>query len=230
MKYPGLFLAAVFATTFLLAFPLAAAEHESFTQRSSPARISSPYYAPYAQYPASSTAYAPASARIARPTSSYSSATKYSESPGFIRSPVQSFRQARASNDVFSDFDSSSSSYDYRGPMFEKQMVQREDFAKDSFAKSGLFSARNSDSLRHSISTSVTEKYLGATESLFSNSQNRRSSSKTGDEKASYDADEGFSFGKQRVFDASEYAKDSYTQPYYYRPAYDSQGYYNWRY
>lgn len=224
-----LFLVTLVLIGFLLALPLAAAEHES-VKRGPIVRDSAAYYPSTAQYPASSSyAYAPASVR-SRPGSTLSSTSKYSESPGFTRAPVQSFRQNKAANERFSDFDSSSSGYDYRGPMFERQTVQRDDFAKDSFAKSGLFSARSSDSLRHSISTTVTEKYLGATESLFSNNQNRRASSKSGDERTSYDADEGFTFGKQRVFDASEYAKDSYNAPYYYRPVYDSQGYYNWRY
>lgn len=235
MRTSFLFLGTLVLIGFLLALPLAAAEHESVKR--SLVRPAAAYYPSVASYPSyapsyaytPSTAYAPAYAR-SRPSSTFSSTSKYSESPGFTRAPVQSFRQNKAANEVFSDFDSSSSGYDYRGPMFERQTVQRDDFAKDSFAKSGLFSARSSDSLRHSISTTVTEKYLGATESLFSNNQNRRASSKSGDEKTSYDADEGFTFGKQRVFDASEYAKDAYSAPYYYRPVYDSQGYYNWRY
>lgn len=235
-----LFLGMLVFFGLLFALPLAAAEHEGVTRSSivrapaayapayNPAVASSPSYAPSYAY-APSCAYSSRCSR-SRPGSAFSSATKYSESPGFTRAPVQSLRQSKTANDAFSDFDSSSSGYDYRGPMFERQVVQRDDFSKESFAKSGLFSARSSDNLRHSISTTLTEKYLGATESLFSNNQNRRLLSKSSNEQASADTDEGFTFGKQRVFDASEYARDSYSAPYYYRPVYDSSGYYNWRY
>ena len=229
MKIGCVLLGGLLVAALVLAMPFAAAMKDTYVQPRTPLRSSSTYV-PYSAAAPAYTAY-PMYSGYSRPSSTFSSTTKYQESPGFTRGAAQTFRQNSASNEAFSDFDSSSAGYDYRGPMFERQIVNREDFAKDSSSRSGLFSAKSSDSLHHSISTMITEKYLGATESLTTNSQNRRSSSKKSNEQASADVDEGFSYGKQRVFDASEYGKDSYTQPSYYRPMYnDNKGYYTWRY
>ncbi len=129
-----------------------------------------------------------------------------------------------------SNFDSSSLGYDYRGPMYERTITYTDDLYQKSSDKSFPFYSRSRDSLRHTISTTLNEKYIGATESLFYNTQNRRQESSSETNSILEEYNEDSSFKKQRLYDRYEYGRDSYTSPYYYRPYYDSRGYYNWRY
>ena len=164
-------------------------------------------------------------------SSSFSSNAHYSESPGYIKLPDENYRQKYSAKSNSNNFDSSSSGYDYRGPIYERKIVYTEDFSKKRYDKSSLFSSKSKDTLKYSVSNVVTEKYIGASESSYSNSQNRRSSSEDIAQEVVMDYNGGFAFGKQRTFDSNEYRKDSYTEPYYYRPYYNSQNnYYNWKY
>ena len=115
--------------------------------------------------------------------------------------------------------------------MFERKSVYEDDFLRDNSAKSGFFYSKNKNILKHKITNTVTEKYVGASESVYSNSQNNRVSLTTANTNADKNYNGGFSFGKQRLYDASEYQKEGYTTAYYYRPSYNSNsGYYNWKY
>jgi len=165
--------------------------------------------------------------------SSYGSSSHYQESPGFAQFPNFDSGKKSSLKAKDSNFDSSSSGYDYRGPLYEKKFVQLDDFRHEISSKDGFFSSKNKDSLKHTVSTTITEKYIGASESAYSNSQNRRSSSLDANQDESLKYQGGFSFGKQRLFDQSEYgsSRNSYASPYYYSPYYDSSsGYYSWRY
>ncbi len=226
---------AIFALAFILSFNLASA-YDYYVQTDVPVAYEKPVsYSAFSQPQVSSfsrpQAYAYGTYSRPRFSSSYNSNTHYTESPGYMRGPKATLAQKANSESSASNFDSSSYKYDYRGPLYEKKVTYLDDFSHDVSSKSGFFRSRSSDSLRHTIASTLTEKYVGATESLYVDSQNRRSASNKASQNTDYNYDGGFSFGKQRVFDSSEYGKDSYTQPYYYRPSYDSQqGYYNWRY
>src|SRR6185436_8543905 len=114
---------------------------------------------------------------------------------------------------------------------YEKKFVQVDDFSHDLSSKSGFFNSRSNNLLRHTVSTSLTEKYVGASESLYSNTQNRQFASNNANAESSQTYDGGFSYGKQRSYDSSEYSTESYKDPYYYRPYFDnSNGYYSWNY
>ncbi len=182
-----------------------------------------PYYdykSAYKNYPSYKGAY----------TSPFSSAS-YKESPGYTKYSDEDFNQRINSNYYSSNQDSASYEYDYRGPLYERQITNVDDYSHIISSKSGFFTSKNKDNLRHTITYTLTEKYIGASESIFYNNQNNRFTSNVANQDTSYNSDGGFSFGKQRSFDAAEYSKDSYTSAYYYRPYYDSsKDYYNWKY
>jgi hypothetical protein len=166
-----------------------------------------------------------------RTESSFSATRRYAESPGLERYPQETTRMNKNAQFSNTNFDTASSAYDYRGPLFERRIVSSDDFMHENSAKSGFFSSRNMDLTTRSIRNEVIEKYVGASESLYTTKQNNQVSAQSASDTSQRDFDGGFSFGKQRLFDESEYAKDTYTQPYYYRPAYNNgHGYYNWRY
>ena len=146
-------------------------------------------------------------------------------------SSQESFNQNYDSKTDYSNYDSSDFGYEYRGPLYERSITYTEDFEKKNSDKSFLFYSKSKDSVKHSISTTLTEKYIGATESLFYNTQNRRDASTSESVNIASQYDDSFSFKKQRVYDPEEYGRDSYKSDYYYHPYYNSkEGYYNWRY
>lgn len=128
------------------------------------------------------------------------------------------------------NFDIASNTYDYRGPLFERRIISSDDFLHETSAKSGFFSSNSKDITTRSLRNEVIEKYVGATESLYTNKQNNQVSAQSARDTSQRDLDGGFSFGKQRLFDESEYARDSYTGAYYYRPLLSQGGFYNWKY
>lgn len=136
-------------------------------------------------------------------------------------------KNAQAMN---ANFDTASGAYDYRGPLFERRIVSSDDFVHENSARSGFFSSRSKDLTTRSLRNEVVEKYVGATESLYTNKQNNQLATQRASDTSSRDFDGGFSFGKQRLFDESEYGRDSSTGQYYYRPSLSPGGFYNWRY
>ncbi len=173
----------------------------------------------------SSIAYAPP-----RADTSYSATLKYAESPGEERYPQETMRVNRNSQATNTNFDKAASSYDYRGPIYERRIISTDDFIHDVSAKSGFFSSNSKDLTTRSIRSEVVEKYVGATESLYTNSNNNRVSTQSASDTSTRSYDGGFSFGKQRIFDETEYARDSYSGEYYYRPVFSQKGYFNWKY
>jgi hypothetical protein len=203
-------------------------QHDVPTDYASPVTYSNDYIQPYV-----SSFSRPYVSSFSRPSfsSNYNSQAHYSESPGYTQFPDSSYNQKASANSFSSNQDSSNYKYDYRGPMYEKKFVQVDDFLHDTSSKTGFFNSRSNNVLKHTISTTLTEKYLGATESVLYNTQNNRYATQSAQQDTSYNYDGGFSFGKQRVYDSSEYSSDSYREPYYYRPYFDSQqGYYSWKY
>lgn len=199
----------LFAIVFLvLALTSVSAAHDNYYAKS------------YSKYPSYKNSY-----------NNPSSYISYKESPGYTQFPDENFIQKENANYYSSNQDSSSYEYDYRGPLYERQVTNIDDFSRVISSKSGFFTSKSKNNLRHTITSTLTEKYIGASESMFYNTQNNRLTTNTANRDTYYDYDGGFSFGKQRTFDAAEYRRDSYTSPYYYRPYYDSSGgYYNWRY
>lgn len=128
------------------------------------------------------------------------------------------------------NFDTASTAYDYRGPLFERRIIATDDFLHENSAKSGFFSSNSKDITTRSMRNEVIEKYVGATESLYTDKKNNRVSRQSASDTSQRDFDGGFSFGKQRLFDESEYGRDSYTGAYYYRPLQAQGGFYNWEY
>ena len=184
------------------------------------------YSRPYYSYPESYNSF-----KNPRFSSDYSSNVNYRESPGQIQFPRATFNQKKEVKTSDSNFDSSSYNYDYRGPMFERRYTFLDDTLDDTSGNSFLFFSDVNDIHRHTISANLVEKYVGETASIYSNSQNRRSSNSEASENTNSNYDAGFSFGKQRVYDAAEYSRDSYANQYYYRPYYNqNQEYFNWRY
>lgn len=164
-------------------------------------------------------------------SSGFSSGSHYSESPGYTQFPDESSSQRANTQRMNTNFDSTSSGYEYRGPMYEKKTTYTDTLSRDLSSRSGLFRSKSNNKLKHTITATTTEKYLGASESAYSNTQNRQINSESASQNSDYSYDGGFSFGKQRIFDSSEYASSSYRQPYYYQPNYNyNQGYYNWDY
>ncbi|MDO8508316.1 MAG: hypothetical protein Q7S27_01380 [Nanoarchaeota archaeon] len=152
-------------------------------------------------------------------------------SRGYEQFPIRNFYQDYNSRIDNSNFDSTALGYDYRGPLYERTITYTEDFHTKRSDKSLPFYSRSRDSTRYKVSSTLSEKYVGATESLFYNTQNRRQASAVQVENTINEYDGGFTYGKQRLYDPEEYPRDSYTSPYYYRPNYNSEkGYYNWRY
>ncbi len=179
---------------------------------------------------ASCSRSAPYSAPTPRASSSFSTNRRYFESPGVERGPEAHGRQSANARAVASNFDTTSYNYDYRGPLYERRIISTDDFIHENKARSGFFTSNYRDLTTRSVRNEVVEKYVGATESTYADRKNNRVSAQERDQSGSYDYDGGFSFGKQRVFDESEYGSDSYTGAYYYRPITSPSGYYNWGY
>lgn len=221
----------------------------SAAQQVSPRYSSIPVYAPFDSESASAvyspcagsyastayvcqTSYSKPLTRTAEKTtasSAYGAKNSYAESPGYTVGAKESARANSNAKTQDTNFDSTNSGYDYRGPMFERRLIYSDSFNSESKDTSLPFYASSKDKVSHNIRNEVVEKYVGASESAYSNSQNRRVQGSEASETGAYDYDGGFSFGKQRMFDSSEYASESYSEPYYYRPAY-LDGAYTWRY
>ncbi len=168
-----------------------------------------------------------------RSDSSYGATRSYLESPGEERYPRASSSQSRRGQTLAANFDRASYAYDYRGPLYERRLIQSDDFVHENKVRSGFFTSKNTDVTTRSVRNEVIEKYIGATESLHGGSQNNRVAAQDVQESAASSYDGGFSFGKQRLFDESEYssASSSGYGNYYYRPYYDpARQIYNWRY
>ena|SRR3989338_4177890 len=164
-----------------------------------------------------------------RADSSYSTALRYAESPEGQKYPQETTRINKNSQAINTNFDTATSSYDYRGPLYERRIISTDDFIHDVSAKSGFFSSNSKDLITRSIRNEVVEKYVGATESLYTDSKNNRVFTQSASDTSTRSYDGGFSFGKQRLFDQTEYGRDSYSREYYYRP-FLGNGFYNWRY
>lgn len=167
------------------------------------------------------------------PTSSFSASkdVSYTESPGLEVFPTESLNQNTNVNTWNNNFDTSTYSRDYRGPMYEVKYSYLNDYSKSVDDDGWLFFSDWDEDVRHVISATKTEKYVGASESVYFGNQNKRTSGSSATDNTDYEYDGGFTFGKQRKYDSSEYAEDSYTEPYYYRPYYDSnRGRYIWDY
>jgi len=158
----------------------------------------------------------------------------FEETPGFTQYPTAKSSKSSVANSLNTNFDTSSTAYDYRGPIYEKKSVYDENLLIDKSSKSGFFSSKANDILRHTITNTVTEKYIGASESLYIDNQNNRVSTSNSNSNENSNYDGGFSWGSARLYDQSEYqdaASYSDYGNYYYRPYYDSSaGYYNWNY
>lgn len=156
------------------------------------------------------------------------------EYSGFVELLKRSFATNSRSDFSRRNFDSSSLDYDYRGPMFERQIIFKDEFNKKRDDTSFLFFSDEEERIHKSSTVSLIEKYIGASESLFIDNQNRRTELFESNQKESEDYKEkgnyreGFSWRKARLFDPNEY--DNSYDNYYYRPHYDPKlGYYNWR-
>jgi len=161
----------------------------------------------------------------------YRGTGSYYESPGFTIFPTEKTSQSANSNYLDENFDSSSYAYDYRGPMFEKTTSFTDDLFIDKSVDDDFFTSDVTDVLHRTIGYKTTEKYVGASESLYINSQNRRTSTGSSNSASNTDYNGGMNWGKLRTFDSDEYADMGNYEDYYYRPLYDSStGGYNWRY
>lgn len=170
-----------------------------------------------------------------QPRSSFNSGAtrRYAESPGEERYPRASQRTTGNMKAVATNFDTTNYDYDYRGPLYERRIISSDDFLHENSARSGFFSSKHKDITTRSVRNEVVEKYIGASESMHAGTQNNRVAMQEGNSNQAYDYDGGFSFGKQRLFDESEYssASSSGNGNYYYRPYYDpARQIYNWRY
>ncbi|MBI2449429.1 hypothetical protein HYV49_03980 [Candidatus Pacearchaeota archaeon] len=166
--------------------------------------------------------------------SSYYSSTPYGMGYPYSN-PLIDFDSFSAGNiDSSSKFssknlDSSSLDYDYRGPMFERQITLKENVKSKRSDTDFIIFSRNKESFRESRTITLVEKYVGASESLFIDNKNNRIATFDSNQKTTDGANKGdsFSWRKARLFDPQEYTDSS---DYYYRPYYDSDlGYYNWR-
>src|SRR3989338_447146 len=160
-----------------------------------------------------------------RADSSYGATRLYMESPGENLYPQENTRINRNAEATSTNFDTTTSAYDYRGPMYERRIIATDDFLHENSAKSRFFSSNNKDITTRSIRNEVVEKYVGATESLYKDSKNNRVATQHASDMSTREYDGGFSFGKQRLFDEIEYGRDSYTGSYYYRPMIAPSGY-----
>ena len=164
-------------------------------------------------------------------STSYGGTAKYYESPGYSKYPIEKATQSRGSRASGSNFDSTNTGYESRGPMIERRIIYSESFLEKNKDKTVPFYSSSRNKVIYNVRNEVIEKYVGASESAYTTSQNKRIYASEEQGNANYDYDGGFSFGKQRMYDASEYGSNSYTEPYYYRPMFGSrQGHYNWRY
>lgn len=164
------------------------------------------------------------------PSSSYGTSSSYSETPGFTITPSRQSSSNSNSNYLNQNFDSSNYAYDYRGPMFERTSTYSDNLLIDKSSHSGFFTSNSNNIFHRSINSKVVEKYVGATESLYINRQNRQVSTSNTNKNAASNYNNGMTWGKARLYDSSEYADSGYNH-YYYRPLYDSStGGFNWRY
>ena len=152
-------------------------------------------------------------------SSSYQAQSSYSEYPEYTQYPDYQTSSNANSMTSNSNYDSSNYGYSYYGPIYEKKTAYDESLYR-----------RRSKTI-WSVSATSTERYIGASESMFYDTQNRRYDTNANTQSSNVNYDGGFSWGKVRLFDSSEYARDSYGQRSYYDPMYNSNsGYYNWKY
>jgi len=181
--------------------------YEGDWYRSDDYRYSSPVYNAYAQQ-----------------SSSYSSSS-------FTQFPDWNSNKLDAYSSSSSNYDSSDYNYDYRGPLYEKTTKFNDDLLIDKSTDDDFFTTDTTDILHRSITMTTSEKYIGATESLYTNNQNRRTSNTNSISNENTDYDGGLSWSSVRLFDNSEYSEDIGYNNYYYRPLFDSSnGYYVWDY
>ena len=143
--------------------------------------------------------------------------------------PQESFKQIADTHARDTNFDSSSTNYDYRGPLYEKTSFFTDSYLEDHSTKSGFFTSKSKNIVSHVITNAVTEKYVGSTESLYQTNQNRRLTTNDQHTTTDHEYDGGLSFGSQRLYDNTEY-RESYREPYYYRPILSPRGSYSWHY
>lgn len=158
----------------------------------------------------------------------YHSSSSYSETPSYTQGPTYVASSPYSSTTSNTNYDSSWANYDYRGPMFERTSTYNDNLLIDQSSGSGFFSSHSNNIYSRAISNVVKEKYVGASESYVSGTQNNRASTTTTTSNPSIVYNGGFRWGQARAFDSSEYTGSNY-KDYYYRPAY-SDGYYNWNY
>ena len=128
------------------------------------------------------------------PYSNFYSDKSYRETPGFTQFPEARTSQSSNTNYLKQNFDSSALDYDYRGPLYEKEIVYKDNLVIDKSSKSGFFYSKSNDILRHKITTKITEKYLGASESISINNQNRRTESSNTNQGLTTNYNGGFSW------------------------------------
>lgn len=137
-----------------------------------------------------------------------------------------------SSNYVNKNFDSSNLNYDFRGPMFERQIILSETISNEEDDVDFLIFSKSENDYFKSSSAKLIEKYVGPSESLYINNQNRRTETFDVNEKVSDDIEaesnykDALSWKQVRLFDRDEYTYGGY----YYRPMYDkNRGHYVWR-
>ncbi len=134
-----------------------------------------------------------------------------------------SYRYAPNINDrTLRNFDNSAfSTRSYQGPISERT-ITFDDVTK--VGKRGRFS--------RAISYKVNEKYAGATEQISTGSQISDSAgtefTQTSPAPLSYTG--GSTWRYPPSYEARDYGSNSYNRDYYYKPRYNSRGFYNWRY
>lgn len=141
-----------------------------------------------------------------------------SRSSEFSQYPSWNSNGATYDSSYSSNFDSNSYSKISQGPLIDRTTKYDEYLTTDGW-----------DRITRTINIRTYDKYLGAYESVSSNSQNRQSS---GSDYATFydsDYDGGFSWSQQSEYDKADYGKDSYWDTYYYAPRLDN-GHYVWRY
>ena len=138
--------------------------------------------------------------------------------PSFINLPAISDKTSSINNE------NNFFTRNYQGPVIEKTTKYDEFF---QISKRGK--------LTKSISSTTTERYIGALESLSKGSEIRSGYNRDYSNIPTnhYYYEGGSAWRYKSSFNAIDYSKgfNTYTRPYYYDGRYDSQkGYYNWRY
>lgn len=140
--------------------------------------------------------------------------SQFERDPSFINQPTVNYKSTN--NNLASSF----YNRNYQGPVIERT-TRYDELTR---LKRGRFFRL--------ISETTSERYVGASESenrgLESRSENSQEYNSIPTNPAVY---EGGSLWRHKAsYEPQLYNQNSYTQPYYYAPRYDSRGYYNWRY